>query len=191
MVELASPRPVSDALAALVDKGALTPDPLQQQSAATLDRIASQLSREPRGLFSRLLGKPEPVRGAYLVGQVGRGKTMLMDLFFETVPEPRKRRVHFHEFLADVHGRVHAYRQKIKSGEIKETDPIALVASDLSEDAYLLCFDEFTVTDIADAMILGRLFTALFAAGSLGERPASTLQQRGAQRCGQAALGLQ
>ena len=90
---------------------------------------------------------------------------MLMDMFFEAAPVKRKRRVHFHEFLADVHGRIKAYRQKIKSGEVKDADPIAPVAAELADEAYLLCFDEFTVTDIADAMILGRLFTALFAAG--------------------------
>ena len=77
----------------------------------------------------------------------------------------RKRRAHFHEFMADVHDRVHAYRQKIKRGEIADQDPITLVADDLADEAWVLCFDEFHVTDIADAMILGRLFTHLFERG--------------------------
>src|SRR4030095_12981131 len=77
----------------------------------------------------------------------------------------RKRRVHFQEFMADVHERVHAYRQKIKSGEITDDDPVGLTGAALAEEAWLLCFDEFHVTDIADAMILGRLFTRLFEQG--------------------------
>ncbi|MCB1545062.1 MAG: AFG1 family ATPase, partial [Rhodoblastus sp.] len=91
--------------------------------------------------------------------------TMLMDLFFDTVDVRRKRRAHFHSFMADVHARVHDWRQKRKTGAVKGDDPIAPIAADLAEDAWLLCFDEFAVTDIADAMILGRLFQALFARG--------------------------
>ncbi len=90
---------------------------------------------------------------------------MLMDLFFETSPAVRKRRVHFHEFMADVHERVHAYRQDIKNGANPEQDPIQRTAAALYDEAWLLCFDEFHVTDIADAMILGRLFTRLFELG--------------------------
>src|SRR4029078_1463344 len=110
--------------------------------------------------------KPDPqIRGLYIWGPVGRGKTMIMELFYEAVPVARKRRVHFHAFMADVHARIHAYRQRLKAGEVKEPDPIGPVAAELAHEATLLCFDEFTVTDIADAMILGRLFTALFVAG--------------------------
>ena len=90
---------------------------------------------------------------------------MLMDLFFETSPVVRKRRVHFHEFMADVHERVHVFRQEIKNGAIPEQDPIQRAAAAIAEEAWLLCFDEFHVTDIADAMILGRLFTRLFELG--------------------------
>jgi cell division protein ZapE len=105
------------------------------------------------------------LKGLYIYGDVGRGKTMLMDLFFEASPVQRKRRVHFHEFMIDVHERVHGFRQKMKVGEHADEDPIELTAKELAREAWLLCFDEFHVTDIADAMILGRLFTQLFERG--------------------------
>ena len=105
------------------------------------------------------------IKGLYIYGEVGRGKTMLMDFFFETSPVERKRRAHFHEFMLDVHERIHAVRQEMKRGEHEGEDPIRLVADALAEEAWLLCFDEFHVTDIADAMILGRLFKQLFERG--------------------------
>jgi len=107
----------------------------------------------------------DPVQGLYVYGDVGRGKTMLMDLFFEASPIVRKRRSHFHEFMADVHERARAFREKLKSGEVAGDDAIHLVANAIAEESWLLCFDEFHVTDIADAMILGRLFTRLFELG--------------------------
>src|SRR5437660_7861848 len=106
-----------------------------------------------------------PIKGIYICGDVGRGKTMLMDLFFESSPVARKRRAHFHEFMLDVHERIYAIRQKMKLGEHAEEDLIKLVAEELEAEAWLLCFDEFHVTDIADAMILGRLFAQLFERG--------------------------
>jgi cell division protein ZapE len=106
-----------------------------------------------------------PIKGLYLCGDVGRGKTMLMDFFFENSPVARKRRAHFHEFMLDVHERIYAVRQSMKLGEHAGADPIKLVAEQLAEEAWLLCFDEFHVTDIADAMILGRLFAQLFERG--------------------------
>ena len=90
---------------------------------------------------------------------------MLMDLFFAASAVKRKRRAHFHEFMADVHERLNAVRHDMKSGRIADADPIRHVADALAEEAWLLCFDEFHVTDIADAMILGRLFTRLFEDG--------------------------
>jgi len=104
-------------------------------------------------------------KGLYVFGDVGRGKTMLMDLFFEASPVVRKRRAHFHEFMGDVHERVRVFRQKVKFGEIADDDPIRLAAAEIAEESWLLCFDEFHVTDIADAMILGRLFARMFELG--------------------------
>jgi cell division protein ZapE len=111
-------------------------------------------------------GKNETrLKGLYIYGDVGRGKTMLMDLFFEASRVQRKRRAHFHEFMIDVHERVHGFRQKMKVGDYAGEDPIELTAKELAREAWLLCFDEFHVTDIADAMILGRLFAQLFERG--------------------------
>lgn len=155
-----------------VAQGQIERDPAQEDAVRRLDALCgalaeSRLSRKSSALGWLFGGRkpPEPLRGLYVWGSVGRGKTMLMDLFFETVEVKRKRRAHFHSFMADVHARVHEWRQKKKVGAVKGDDPIAPIATDLAEDAWLLCFDEFAVTDIADAMILGRLFQALFARG--------------------------
>ncbi len=139
-------------------------DAAQEQVAARLDRVLTDLSTEARtvGFFARLRRKPQAiVRGLYIHGAVGRGKTMLMDLFFEVADEPRKRRAHFHEFMADVHDRIAIARTDTPG------DPIPDVAMAIAREARLLCFDELHVTDIADAMILGRLFQGLFAAGTV------------------------
>ena len=143
---------------------------------AVVDRLARLEARIAEHRLARkssslgwLFGSREtaqpPIKGLYIHGDVGRGKTMLMDLFFEASPVVRKRRTHFHEFMLDVHERVHAFRQQMKLGEHAGEDPIRLVAVELAQEAWLLCFDEFHVTDIADAMILGRLFAQLFERG--------------------------
>lgn len=158
---------------ALVDAGEIEADPAQLSVVTRLDKLNFDLSQRRLAskksalgwLFARGQPKPVPLRGLYIWGSVGRGKTMLMDLFFEQAVVKRKRRAHFHEFMADVHERVHSVRQKIKAGVIKGDDPIPPVAEALAEETRLLCFDEFSVTDIADAMLLGRLFTRLFEAG--------------------------
>jgi len=146
-------------------------DPAQAELARKLDALALRLKgyrAEPKpGAFARFMGlkSAEPPRGLYIYGAVGRGKTMLMDMFFDAVEAPLKRRAHFHAFLADVHARLHRWRQAAKRGEATGEDPIAPAAGSIAREASVLCFDEFSVRDIADAMILGRLFTALFAAG--------------------------
>jgi cell division protein ZapE len=160
-----------DRYGTLVAEGRLEADAAQAELAARLDRLAAELAdyRPGRraGALSRLIGaKPsEPPRGLYIHGAVGRGKTLLMDLFFAAAPLAPKRRVHFHAFMADVHAHVHRWRQMRKRGEVLGDDPIAPVAAALAGEASLICFDEFAVRDIADAMILARLFAALFAAG--------------------------
>jgi cell division protein ZapE len=105
-----------------------------------------------------------PPQGLYIVGAVGRGKSMLMDLFFASAPVERKRRVHFHAFMLEVHARLHAWR-KANAGDATTRDPLPIIARDLAEQAWLLCFDEFQVTNIADAMILARLLQGLLEHG--------------------------
>jgi cell division protein ZapE len=157
---------------ALIASGAIEADPAQAEVAeafAGLERrLASYKPARKQGLLGRLFAdKEEPPRGLYVHGEVGRGKTMLMDLFFQHSPVAHKRRAHFHEFMADVHERIYLYRQSIARGEIADGDVIALTAASIFEEAWLLCFDEFHVTDIADAMILGRLFARLFGLGTV------------------------
>ncbi|MDX8432520.1 cell division protein ZapE [Mesorhizobium abyssinicae] len=156
----------------LVETGAIARDPAQERIAAALDRLTDEISAKRLAQKSSALGwlfarkqPPAAVRGLYIHGGVGRGKTMLMDMFFELLPVRRKRRVHFNDFMADVQDRIQKHRQARKNGDVKEDDPIPPVARELAEQAWVLCFDEFSVTDIADAMILSRLFSALVANG--------------------------
>jgi cell division protein ZapE len=157
--------------AARVTAGKIDRDAAQQAIVDRLVQLERELAEHRLARKSSSLGwffgsrEPEPIKGLYIFGDVGRGKTMLMDLFFAASSVPRKRRVHFHEFMAEVHERVHVLRQRAKLGEIGADDPIGVAASAIAEETRLLCFDEFHVTDIADAMILGRLFKRLFELG--------------------------
>ncbi len=147
----------------LVRLGEIEPDQAQRGAALRLDELAEELARwrpvRP-GLLSvfRRPSSPAP-RGVYLHGAVGRGKTMLMDLFYEAADVAQKRRVHFHEFMAEVHDRI------ARGRATTDGDPIPFVATEIAAGASLLCFDELTVTDIADAMILARLLKGLFERG--------------------------
>ncbi len=157
---------------ALIDKGAINADPAQEDAAGRLQHLHDNLKgyRGPKGGW---FSSRTPPQGVYLWGGVGRGKTLLMDLFFNNTEFGRKRRVHFHEFMAEAHERIAGWRgadlrtkRRHKAfNRSAPDDPMPLVAHDIAQDALVLCFDEFHVTDIADAMILGRLFTALFAHG--------------------------
>src|SRR6185437_3434470 len=157
----------------LVSSGAIEADAAQAEAAeafADLDmRLSAYKPVRKQGLLGRLFADKNggPPRGLYIHGEVGRGKTMLMDLFFQQSRVEHKRRSHFHEFMAEVHERIYGFRQNIARGEMADGDVIGLTAASIFDQAWLLCFDEFHVTDIADAMILGRLFAKLFELGTV------------------------
>jgi cell division protein ZapE len=157
----------------LVSSGAIEPDAAQAQAAEAFADLEARLSHykpaRKQGLLGRLFADKNggPPRGLYVHGEVGRGKTMLMDLFFQQSPVEHRRRAHFHEFMAEVHERIYGFRQDIARGELPDGDVMALTAAAIFDQAWLLCFDEFHVTDIADAMILGRLFSKLFELGTV------------------------
>jgi cell division protein ZapE len=165
--------------------GAIEPDPAQERVAHEFDRLYFDLlhaipqRQGLQGLVNRLLrNRRDPIRGIYLWGTVGRGKTYLMDQFYAAVPFSRKRRQHFHRFMADVHHR-------LKQLHLQE-DPLEVVAAQIAEQTQVLCFDEFAVSDIADAMILGNLFRGLFNRGvslvATSNTPPADLYRDGLQR---------
>lgn len=159
--------------------GDLVADAAQRNAAARLDALAGELARwKPEAWF----GKGATPRGLYLWGPVGRGKSLLMDLFFEHAPIKKKRRVHFHEFMLEQH----AALRDARAGGAGQDQLIAQVAEKVAADARLLCFDEVQVTDIADAMILGRLFERLFAMDvvivATSNRPSDELYKNGLNR---------
>ena len=157
----------------LVELGNIRRDLAQLAIVAALDRLIYEISYKKlarkssalRWLFAKRKTQREPVKGLYVHGGVGHGKTMLMHMFFELAPVKHKRRVHFNDFMTDVHDRIQKQLAARKNSNSHDDDHIPRVAAALAEEAWVLCFDEFSVTDIADAMILSRLFSALFALG--------------------------
>ncbi|GAA5104314.1 cell division protein ZapE [Bartonella jaculi] len=164
----------------LVSKGEVSFDPAQLALTEHFDHLLQDivkqnvsrpwtfwhLFKKKKQTLSRLSRQDDnSFQGLYIYGNVGRGKTMLMDLFFSCLPQERKKRAHFNDFMADVHERINIYRQALKDAKTRQNNPILAVAEDLAREAQVLCFDEFSVTDIADAMVLGRLISALFDQG--------------------------
>jgi cell division protein ZapE len=159
---------------ALIASGDIKADATQ---AGAIDEL--QALHEALGAYAAQMGKKNwmtrlklgrnkvpPPRGLYVWGGVGRGKSMLMDLFYDCVPIQSRKRVHFHAFMQEVHKRVHSFRQAVLAKKVPESsDPLVALSRVITDQAWLLCFDEFHVTDIADAMILGRLFESLFEEG--------------------------
>ena len=175
-----------------LDQGLLKPDPAQAAAVDALCRLEGELNAQSEPSFLSFLKKPKAPKGVYLWGPVGRGKSMLMDMFFDSAPVEKKRRAHFYAFMAEVHGLIDQWRKGDAAerrrvfGEHRGDDPIAPTGALIASQARLLCFDELQVTDIADAMILGRLFEALFEDGvtlvCTSNRPPDDLYKDGINR---------
>lgn len=164
-----SEQPITTAYQSLLTSGRILPDAAQAEAVAQLAAIQHDWLHEPkRSLLSQVFHRKRKddgtTQGIYMWGEVGRGKSLLMDLFHDTTEITPKRRIHYHAFMIEVHQRVHHWREENKDNP-KAQDPIPPLAEALAKEARFLCLDEMQVTDVADAMILGRLFTALLNHG--------------------------
>lgn len=179
--------PILDAYNALVENAAIQDDSAQRKLITELEKLRAELAKPSPSSIKKIFAREQlsPAQSLYIWGSVGRGKSMMMDLFFESVPISNKRRVHFHAFMQEVHSRIHSYRQdanRNKSG----TDPVMMLAREVARETQLLCFDELQATDVADATLLYRLFDGLFSAGvtivSTSNHPPVSLYTGGIQR---------
>ena len=176
MKATSKPYDMAEAYSALVDAGAIEDDPAQRVLVNRLDVLLGALSTRKLHrskshalgwLMSRPAANAQSPEGIYIHGKVGRGKSMLMDIFYELAPLDRKRRVHFNAFMRDAHERIAQQRKDFAEGRTRERDPLKPVGRAMAHEAQLLCFDEFSINDIADAMIVGRLFAVLFQQGTV------------------------
>lgn len=172
----------------LVQSGEIKDDEAQKNVLSLLDNLNDALAMQATaGTFDKLFRKQahDEAKGMYIWGGVGRGKSMLMDLFFEHAPVERKRRVHFHAFMREVHARIHQLRQSGQRGR-DGSDPVVILAQQLASECSLLCFDELQATDVTDATLLYRLFQGLLEAGvvivSTSNHPPASLYTGGIQR---------
>jgi len=179
--------PILTAYEARVEAGSITDDEAQRKVIAVLDRTLAHL-KEANASFHKFFGlglPPEEKINIYIWGHVGRGKSMVMDLFYEAVPTLAKRRVHFHAFMQEVHERLHFFRSSQDRGK-SGADPVVMLARAIAKETRLLCFDELQATDVADATLLFRLFEGLFNEGvvivSTSNHPPVSLYTGGIQR---------
>jgi cell division protein ZapE len=179
--------PIMAAYEARVESGLIQDDAAQRKVIAHLERTLAYL-RESTGAFHKFFGLGLPPEGKvnlYIWGSVGRGKSMVMDLFFDAAPTTNKRRVHFHAFMQEIHSRLHFYRSNGERGK-NGADPVVMLARDIARETSLLCFDELQANDVADATLLYRLFEGLFNAGvvivSTSNHPPVSLYTGGIQR---------
>lgn len=179
---------ITQAYQSLLDQNRIIADKAQAQAVQRLAMLQVQWETpQKKGLLASLFGKQESQtpQGLYLWGDVGRGKSLLADLLYENIEVAPKRRVHYHAFMLEIHARIHRWREENRA-DLKSKDPILPLAAAIAKESQFLCLDEMQVTDVADAMILGRLFTAILSHGVrvvfTSNRKPSALYLNGLQR---------